>query len=128
MTTAIALRRGGDAWRGGIAAGESIQIDVTRFFRSRPGASRAQNPLATPEGQPGLVMRWIDVKGPLAPQWPSAPYAVLFDDLPVKATPKGAALPYAVTPRDVAAALAQRGLPQDRVWLMRHGETRAVPM
>ena len=31
-------------------------------------------------------------------------------------------------PRDVAAALAQRGLPQDRVWLMRHGETRAVPM
>ena len=86
-----------------LEAGESIQIDVTRFFRSRPGASRAQNPLATPEGQPGLVMRWIDVKGPLAPQWPSAPYAVLFDDLPVKATPKGAALPYAVTPRDVAA-------------------------
>ena len=29
-------------------------------------------------------------------------------------------------PRDVAAALAQRGLPQDRVWLMRHGETRAM--
>lgn len=86
-----------------LKAGESIQIDVTRFFRSRPGPSRAQNPLATPEGQPGLVMRWIDVKGPLAPQWPAAPYAVLFDDLPVKAAPKGAALPYAVTPRDPAA-------------------------
>ena len=85
-----------------LEAGESIQIDVTRFFRSRPGAARAQNPLATPEGQPGLVMRWIDVKGPIAPQWPSAPYAVLFDDLPVKATPKGAGLPYAVIPRDDA--------------------------
>jgi len=85
-----------------LEAGESIQIDVTRFFRSRPGASRAQNPLATPEGQPGLVMRWIDVKGPLAPQWPSAPYAVLFDDLPVKPAPKGAALPYAVIPRDAS--------------------------
>jgi len=86
-----------------LKAGESIQIDVTRFFRSRPGASRAQNPLATPEGQPGLVMRWIDVKGPLAPQWPSAPYAVLFDDLPVKPTAKGSAMPYAVTPRDANA-------------------------
>ncbi|MGA0134127.1 MAG: DUF1592 domain-containing protein [Opitutales bacterium] len=83
-----------------LKAGESIQIDVTRFFRSRPGAARATNPLATPEGQPGLVMRWIDVKGPLAPQWPAAPYAVLFDDLPVKPASKGAALPYAVTPRD----------------------------
>lgn len=85
-----------------LKAGESIQIDVTRFFRSRPGASRAQNPLATPEGQPGLVMRWIDVKGPLAPQWPAAPYAVLFDDLPAKPA-SGGALPYVVVPKDPAA-------------------------
>lgn len=85
-----------------LEAGESIQIDVTRFFRSRPGASRAQNPLATPEGQPGLVMRWIDVKGPLSPQWPAAPYAVLFDDLPVKPG-KGGALPYVVVPKDPSA-------------------------
>ena len=31
-------------------------------------------------------------------------------------------------PRDLAAALAQRGLPLDRVWLMRQGETRAIPL
>jgi mono/diheme cytochrome c family protein len=67
-----------------LKAGESVQIDTVRFFRSRPGASRSQNPLATPEGQPGLVMRWIEVEGPLAPKWPAAPYAVMFDDLPVK--------------------------------------------
>lgn len=67
-----------------LKAGESIQIDTVRFYRSRPGASRAQNPLATPEGQPGLVMRWIEVEGPLAPKWPAAPFTVLFDDLPVK--------------------------------------------
>ena len=67
-----------------LKAGETIQIDTARFFRSRPGASRAQNPLATPEGQPGLVMRWIEVEGPLAPKWPAAPYAVMFDDLPTK--------------------------------------------
>lgn len=67
-----------------LKAGETIQIDTVRFFRSRPGASRAQNPLATPEGQPGLVMRWIEVEGPLAPSWPAAPYAVLFDNLAPK--------------------------------------------
>ena len=67
-----------------LKAGETIQIDTVRFYRSRPGASRAQNPLATPEGQPGLVMRWIEVEGPLAPEWPSAPYAVLFDKLSPK--------------------------------------------
>ncbi len=31
-------------------------------------------------------------------------------------------------PRDLAAALAERGVPADRVWLMRHGETRAIPL
>ena len=82
-----------------LKAGETIQIDTVRFYRSRPGASRAQNPLATPEGQPGLVMRWIEVEGPLAPQWPAAPYAVLFDNL----TPKravGSPLRYDVETQD----------------------------
>ena len=31
-------------------------------------------------------------------------------------------------PRDLAAALQARGLTKDSVWLMRHGETRAVAM
>lgn len=82
-----------------LKAGETIQIDVVRFFRSRPGASRAQNPLATPEGQPGLVMRWIEVEGPLAPQWPAAPYAVMFDDLPAKPV-VGSSLRYDAVPKD----------------------------
>lgn len=82
-----------------LKAGETIQIDVVRFFRSRPGASRSQNPLATPEGQPGLVMRWIEVEGPLAPQWPAAPYAVMFDDLPAKPV-VGSSLRYDVVPKD----------------------------
>jgi L-ascorbate metabolism protein UlaG (beta-lactamase superfamily) len=29
-------------------------------------------------------------------------------------------------PKDLAAALLHHGLPDDRVWLMRHGETRAI--
>ena len=31
-------------------------------------------------------------------------------------------------PKDLAIALRQRGLPQECVWLMRHGETRAIPL
>ena len=31
-------------------------------------------------------------------------------------------------PRDLAVALTDRGLAADRVWLLRHGETRAVPL
>jgi mono/diheme cytochrome c family protein len=84
-----------------LKAGETIQIDTARFFRSRPGASRAQNPLATPEGQPGMVMRWIEVAGPLAPKWPSAPYVAMFDDLPAKPT-VASPLRYDVVPRDAA--------------------------
>lgn len=31
-------------------------------------------------------------------------------------------------PKDLAAALQARGLPADKVWLLRHGETRAIPL
>lgn len=31
-------------------------------------------------------------------------------------------------PRDLAAALRERGLADDRVWLLRHGETRSIPL
>lgn len=31
-------------------------------------------------------------------------------------------------PRDLAVALAARDIPPERVWLLRHGETRAVPL
>ena len=30
--------------------------------------------------------------------------------------------------KDLATALEQHGLPQDRVWLLRHGETRSIPL
>ena len=31
-------------------------------------------------------------------------------------------------PRDLAQALRERGLPDQSVWLLRHGETRAIPV
>jgi hypothetical protein len=84
-----------------LESGESIQVDAVRFFRSRPGAGRFQNPLAEKDGQPGLVMRWIEVEGPIYDAWPTAAYRQLFDDLPVKKDAT-AALKVDVTPRDAA--------------------------
>lgn len=84
-----------------LLAGESIQVDAVRFFRSRPGASRWQNPLAEKDGQPGMVMRWIEVEGPLVDSWPTASYQQLFDDLPAQKS-ASSALKVDVTPRDAA--------------------------
>lgn len=84
-----------------LMAGESIQVDAVRFFRSRPGATRWQNPLAEQDGQPGLVMRWIEVEGPLVDNFPTASYQQLFDDLPVKKTATST-LNIEVVPRDAA--------------------------
>ncbi len=69
-----------DVW---LLAGEMIRPDAGRLFRSRPGASRWQNPLAEKDGQPGVVFRWMEVEGPLYEQWPTAGHKLLFGDLPM---------------------------------------------
>lgn len=69
-----------DVW---LLAGETIRPDPARLFRSRPGASRWQNPLAEKDGQPGVVFRWLEVEGPLFDTWPPAGHQLLFADLPM---------------------------------------------
>ncbi len=64
-----------------LLAGEMIRPDAGRLFRSRPGASRWQNPLAEKDGQPGVVFRWLEVEGPIYDQWPPAGHKLLFGDL-----------------------------------------------
>ncbi len=69
-----------DVW---LLAGEVIRPDAGRLFRSRPGATRWQNPLAEKDGQPGVVFRWLEVEGPLYGEWPTAGHKLLFSDLPL---------------------------------------------
>lgn len=71
-----------DVW---LLAGEMIRPDAGRLFRSRPGASRWQNPLAEKDGQPGVVFRWLEVEGPIYDQWPPTGHKLLFGDLPMVA-------------------------------------------
>ncbi len=76
-----------DVW---LLAGETVRPDPTRFFRSRPGAGRFQNPLAEKDGQPGVAFRWLEVEGPIYDAWPTAGQHLLFGDLPLKPAAKGA--------------------------------------
>ncbi|GAB4364826.1 MAG: hypothetical protein OHK0021_08590 [Bryobacter sp.] len=59
---------------------ESIRPDAVRLFRSRPQNWR--NPLATPEGSPGVVFRWMEAEGPIVDKWPGTGHQLLFADLP----------------------------------------------
>ena len=76
-----------DVW---LLEGETIRPDPSRLFRSRPGASRWQNPLAEKDGQPGVAFRWLEVEGPLVDEWPSAGHRLLFGNLPFKKIEKPA--------------------------------------
>ncbi|HWN95210.1 MAG TPA: DUF1592 domain-containing protein [Methylomirabilota bacterium] len=69
-----------DVW---LLTGEMIRPDAGRLFRSRPGATRWQNPLAEKDGQPGVVFRWLEVEGPLYAQWPPAGHQLMFGELPM---------------------------------------------
>ena len=68
--------------------GEMVRPDAVRFFRSRPPGSW-RNPLATEEGQPGVVFNWLEVQGPMLEQWPTPAQRLLFGDLPYTVNAKG---------------------------------------
>ncbi len=71
-----------DVW---LLAGETIQPDAARLFRSRPGNPGGwHNPLAEKDGQPGVAFRWMEVEGPIIAQWPTVGHTLLFGDLPPK--------------------------------------------
>ncbi len=79
-----------------LLAGETIRPDAGRFVRSRPArvpgrppGSSFRSALATPEGQPGISYRWLEVEGPLVDAHPAPGPVLLFGDLPVKIGAKG---------------------------------------
>ena len=78
----LLLKDGMGYTRAGLA--ETIRPDAARFFRSRPGAGRWQNPLAEKDGQPGVVFRWMEVEGPILDEWPTAGHRRLFGSLPMR--------------------------------------------
>ncbi len=95
-----------------LLAGETIRVDASRLFRSRP--PRWRNPLATPEGTPGVAFGWMDVTGPIFPQWPTAGHKLFFGDLPLVDLPEGGVEVVSDVPRADARRLMKKFV--DRVY------------
>ena len=69
-----------------LGASEVLQTDSMRFFRTRVNGTEAEyvNPLAQPDGMPGVAFQWIEVEGPLYDQAAGAGYRLMFGDLPMR--------------------------------------------
>ena len=59
-----------------LLAGESIQPDAVRLFRSRP--SNWHNPLAERDGMPGVAFSYLEVEGPIVDHWPTQGHQLLY--------------------------------------------------
>jgi len=69
-----------------LAANEAIQTDSMRFFRTRVNGTEESfiNPLAQPDGIPGVAFQWIEIEGPLRDDNTGTGYKALFGDLPMR--------------------------------------------
>jgi hypothetical protein len=72
---------------------EGIQTDPMRLFRTRVNGSEEAyvNPLAQPDGMPGVAFQWLEVEGPLHEDNAAAGYRLMFGDLPMRRLDKGEA-------------------------------------
>jgi len=99
-----------DVW---LRKGETIRPDAARLFRSRPPAWR--NPLAKPDGQPGVAFRWLEVEGPIMETWPTPGHRLMFGDLPVRTADGGGVLVEARDPDTDSAHLIRSFLGSFRI-------------
>ncbi len=76
-----------------LGANETIQTDCMRLFRTRVNGSEEAyvNPLAGPDGMPGVAFQWIEVEGPLREATDGAGYRAMFGDLPMRRLKDGEA-------------------------------------
>ena len=76
-----------------LSPNEGIQTDPMRLFRTRVNGSEEAytNPLAQPDGMPGVAFQWLEVEGPLHDENAAAGYRLMFGDLPMRRLDKEAA-------------------------------------
>ena len=69
-----------------LSANEVLQTDCMRLFRTRVNGSEEAyvNPLAQPDGMPGVAFQWLEVEGPLYDKTAGAGYRTIFGDLPLR--------------------------------------------
>jgi hypothetical protein len=76
-----------------LAPNEVIQTDSMRLFRTRVNGTEEEyvNPLAQPDGMPGVAFQWLEVEGPLPEAGANNGYRLLFGELPLRRVADGQA-------------------------------------
>lgn len=75
-----------------LSPNETIQTDAMRLFRTRVNGTEEEyvNPLAQPDGMPGVAFQWLELEGPLDDRnTTTAGYRLMFGDLPLRRLDKG---------------------------------------
>src|SRR5205823_13851854 len=74
-----------------LSPNEVIQTDPMRLFRTRVNGTEEAyvNPLAQPDGMPGVAFQWFEVEGPLPDANATAGYRLMFGDLPLHRLEQG---------------------------------------
>jgi hypothetical protein len=69
-----------------LSPNEAIQTDPMRLFRTRVNGTEEQytNPLAQPDGMPGVAFQWLEVEGPLHEVNAASGYSLMFGGLPMR--------------------------------------------
>lgn len=69
-----------------LAPNEVIQTDAMRLFRTRVNGTEEEyvNPLAQPDGMPGVAFQWLEVEGPLPEPATGSGYQLMFGSLPLR--------------------------------------------
>jgi hypothetical protein len=83
-----------------LSANEVLQTDCMRLFRTRVNGSEEAyvNPLAQPDGMPGVAFQWIEVEGPLDEESAGSGYRALFGDLPFRREASGVTVQIVLPP------------------------------
>ncbi|HEY4089350.1 MAG TPA: DUF1592 domain-containing protein [Bryobacteraceae bacterium] len=97
-----------------LSANEVIQTDCMRLFRTRVNGTEEQyvNPLAQPDGMPGVAFQWLEVEGPLYDTTAGSGYRLMFGDLPMRRLAKdeeGGVIVQVVAPAPAADAAPRPG-------------------
>jgi hypothetical protein len=91
-----------------LAPNEVIQTDAMRLFRTRVNGAEEEyvNPLAQPDGMPGVAFQWLEVEGPLPEPAARSGYQLMFGSLPLRrlsaGEPGGVTVQIAPEPRNPA--------------------------
>jgi hypothetical protein len=93
-----------------------LGLPVPLALNINGGGPTYRYPPLPADGQPGVAVQWLEVEGPLSPaSWPPESHKVLFDEMPVGATPSQPGDEARRLLRRFAGMAVREGIPEDEL-------------